>query len=107
MASSTVGEVGSAVIAAMDFMNPATLTQSITTSALTSASGTSAPSGSGSSSSRGWLSWLFGGLTGVSDFLPNAGLVLLGVVLGVGALLISQKQTVVQVAKTVGEEAGI
>lgn len=56
-----------------------------------------------SSSSSGVLGWLFGGLTGVTDFLPNAGLVLLGVVLGVGALLVSQKQTIVKVAAKAGE----
>lgn len=35
-----------------------------------------------------------------SNWLGNAGLVVIGVVLAVGALLISQKETVIQVAAT-------
>lgn len=51
-----------------------------------------------------WISGLFSNaITSAfsgSSFLPNAGLVIVGVVLIVGALLISQKQTVIQMAPT-------
>jgi hypothetical protein len=39
-------------------------------------------------------------LSGISKSLPNIALIAIGVVLAIGALLISQKQTVVQVAAT-------
>jgi hypothetical protein len=61
-----------------------------------SASGAPAPASSGGFGS-GFLSWL-NPFSGAVNFLPNAALVLAGIVLAIGALLISQKDTVVQVA---------
>lgn len=43
--------------------------------------------------------------SGVSKALPNIALIAIGVVLAIGALLISQKQTVVQVASTAARVA--
>lgn len=99
--TSTAGEVGGANTA-LDLLAPSEAAQAADQLAKEQqASGTSPdPTAKGGG---GVLGWLFGGLTGVTDFLPNAGLVLLGVVLGVGALLISQKETVVKVAAKAGE----
>jgi hypothetical protein len=43
--------------------------------------------------------------SGLSKSLPNAALIAVGVVLAIGALLISQKETVVTVATKAGELA--
>jgi hypothetical protein len=64
------------------------------TASTTPTTGTAAPSS--------WLSAL-NPFKGVSDFLPNAGLVIIGVVLAIAALVVSQKETVIQVAKTAAE----
>jgi hypothetical protein len=62
-------------------------------------SASSTPAPAPAASGGGFLSWL-NPFSGAVNFLPNAGLVLVGIVLAVGALLISQKETVVQVATT-------
>lgn len=43
----------------------------------------------------------------ISSHAGNYGLVVIGVLLGLGALLISQKQTIVSIGKTVGKAAAI
>ena len=100
MSPTDTTEMGGALPAldtALTFANPlGAAVQAAATEGVTKAA-------TGKSSSGGILGWLFGGLTGVQDFLPNAGLVLIGVVLGLGALFVSQKQTIVNVASKAAE----
>jgi hypothetical protein len=93
--STPASEVGAAVA------QPAAPTTSAAPAAVTSP----APA-----TTAGLLGQLFSSINPLSNtsepFLPNALLVVIGAVLAVGALLISQKQTVIQVASTAAEVAG-
>jgi hypothetical protein len=77
--ASEIGSVGSAV-------NTAAVAQP--TAAATPATGTSIPSS--------WIGGLITSAFSGSSFLPNAGLAVFGAILILGALLISQKSTIVQ-----------
>lgn len=56
----------------------------------------------GTATPSGWLSAL-NPLSKIQATLPNIGLVVVGVILAIAALVVSQKETVIQVAKTAAE----
>jgi hypothetical protein len=72
------------------------------TSVATPATGTANPPTTAPASSSWWTKIIdaINPLSGATAALPNVGLIAVGAILIVGALLISQKQTVIQVAST-------
>jgi hypothetical protein len=63
-------------------------------------------------SSPGFFSSLLSNVTGkvtapATSFLANGGLIVVGVILGIAALVVSQRQTIVQVGKTAARAAAV
>jgi hypothetical protein len=96
--ASEVGTVGVASSSSA-VTTPTTTASAQPTSAATPATGTSNPPSWLSSLISGAVTSAFSG----SSFLPNAGLVIVGVILVVGALMTSQKQTTIDVVSKAGE----